>query len=153
MSFNFPSASYPSLCFPEVIFQWQVENDKRKLWDAFRKKWIVLTPEEWVRQHLLHYLTSQGYPPTCMQVERMVTYNGINKRFDVLIRNRQGHPWLLIECKAPQVPITQAEVYQIAAYNNTLKAPYLCLTNGIDTYLAQVSEQGITALEGLPRYE
>lgn len=153
MSFNFPNASYPSLCFPEVTFQWQAEGEKQKLWDAFRKKWIVLTPEEWVRQHLLHYLTNQGYPATCMQVERLVAYNGINKRFDVLIRNRQGHPWLLIECKAPQVPITQAEVYQIAAYNNTLKAPYLCLTNGIDTYLAKVSEQGITALEAWPRYE
>ena len=153
MEFELPKPEFPALSFPSVAFQWQTESDKLRIWDSFRKKWIVLTPEEWVRQHLLHYLASQGYPAACMQVERMVTYNGLRKRFDVLIRNRQGNPWLLVECKAPQIAISQAEVYQIATYNNILNAPFLCLTNGIDTYLARVNDQDITALVDWPKYK
>ena len=141
---------FPVLEFPRPALQFQQTEQHLKVWDAFRKKWIVHTPEEWVRQHLLHFLVEQGYPAGCIQVERMVNYNGLRKRFDILVRDRNGNPWLLVECKAQTIPISLAESFQIATYNRILGAPYLCLSNGKETYMAIITDTGIEKVNNWP---
>ena len=143
---------FPKLQFPRPNLQFQQMEKHLKVWDAFRKKWIVHTPEEWVRQHILHFLVQLGYPASCIQVERMVNYNGLRKRFDILVRDRKGAPWLLIECKAPKVALSIAETYQIATYNRILEAPYLCLTNGKEIFMAMVKPDGLEKVEDWPVY-
>ncbi len=93
---------------------------------------LVLTPEEWVRQHWIEFLiTSKKYPKGLFSVERGLKYNKLQKRTDILIYDRLGEPYLLIECKAPEVSITQKTMEQAAIYHQKLKTPFLILSNGI----------------------
>jgi hypothetical protein len=101
------------------------------VWDVFRKKWILLTPEEWVRQNLLRHLTvEKKYPASLIAVERLVRVGERNRRFDAVIFSAQGSPWMLIECKAAHEAVDEAALSQLLAYQSELKAPYLVLTNG-----------------------
>ncbi|HLU88288.1 MAG TPA: type I restriction enzyme HsdR N-terminal domain-containing protein [Cyclobacteriaceae bacterium] len=101
------------------------------IFDPLRKKFLVLTPEEWVRQHMINYLVSyKFYPRSLFSLEKGIKYNQLLKRFDILILDRNGSPFLLVECKAPEVPLTQKTAEQIAVYNKTVGAQYLALTNG-----------------------
>ncbi|NQV03043.1 MAG: type I restriction enzyme HsdR N-terminal domain-containing protein [Bacteroidia bacterium] len=103
-----------------------------EIWDPFRKKFVELTPEEWVRQHILHFLTQhRGYPLSLIRVEAALTYNRLKKRSDVVAYSSQGIPLLLVECKAPQVELTQNVFDQVAMYNVTFSGRYLLVTNGM----------------------
>ncbi len=105
-----------------------------KVWifDIIRKKYVVLTPEEWVRQHFIHYLIDQfEYPRSLFRVESGLTYNKLHKRSDIVIHNRQGKPWMLIECKSPTIKLTQKAFNQVAVYNMTIGARYVAVTNGM----------------------
>ncbi len=102
------------------------------VWDLLRKKFVKLTPEEWVRQHFIHHLINLGYSKNLMQSEQLVRYNSMAKRCDIVAFNNQAVPVLIVECKAPSVPLTEDTFYQICKYYHALKAPLLILTNGID---------------------
>ncbi|PCH78135.1 MAG: restriction endonuclease subunit R [Flavobacteriaceae bacterium] len=118
-------------------YKLKVKSSENKLliFDIVRKKYIVLTPEEWVRQHYIHYLVQEKkYPISLIAVEKQLKVNTRTKRTDIVIYNRQGTPEIIVECKAPSIKISQHVFDQIARYNMELKAPYLIVTNGMFHY-------------------
>ncbi|MDN3668292.1 type I restriction enzyme HsdR N-terminal domain-containing protein [Echinicola jeungdonensis] len=120
------------LNLPAGNFKLEEEKGRLNVFDPLRKKFLVLTPEEWVRQHLIHYLvTWKNYPKSLFSLERGLKYNRVNKRFDILVLNRRGDPFLLIECKAPEVKLTQKTVEQVCVYNKSIGAEYIAISNGI----------------------
>lgn len=109
------------------------------IWDVLRRRNVVLTPEEWVRQHVVHYLIShRGYPKGLLSLERGHRYNQRQKRTDLIALDAGGQPLLLVECKRPTVPITAATAMQAATYNQTIGAPLLLLTNGLQHFCWRV---------------
>ena len=115
----------------------KLKKDQGKVWifDIIRKKFVVLTPEEWVRQHFVHHLIpNHQYPKSLFRIEGSLAYNQMQKRSDILIRNREGKPWMLVECKSASVKLTQKAFNQIAVYNMTVGATYLAVTNGMVHY-------------------
>ena len=122
------------------------------IFDAIRKKHVALTPEEAVRQNLIKYLTTEkGYPVSLISVEEQLKYAGACKRTDLIVYKNDGQPLMLIECKAPEVAITNKVFEQIAIYNLAIKAPYLLITNGIQTYCMITSSNDF--LKEIPQYE
>lgn len=112
------------------------------IFDILRRKNIVLTPEEWVRQHLVHYLIGHlRYPKSLISIERGTTYNKLQKRTDLCVYNQQGEPYLLAECKAAHVPITQEVVKQVSTYNQSLQARYVVISNGLQHFCWEVDFQ------------
>lgn len=120
------------LSFPTYDFRFKSRENKIRIFDEIRKKFVVLQPEEWVRQHVVQYLIREkGYPKSLINVEKQLTVNSIKKRYDVVVFKTNGNIHTLVECKAPEVKITQHTFDQIARYNLKLKADYLMVTNGI----------------------
>jgi predicted type IV restriction endonuclease len=127
------------LNFPIYTFRTRSYSGQIQLFDEVRKKWIVLTPEEWVRQHLIHFLRSErGFPLSLMAVEKQIEFNGRKGRFDLVLYNNKGQPQLLAECKAPEIEMTQAVFDQAARYNITMRVPYLLVTNGLIHHCCQI---------------
>lgn len=126
-------------------FNITVRKEEGKVWifDIIRKKYIVLTPEEWVRQHFIHYLINElNYPKSLFRIEGSLTYNKLQKRSDIVIHDREGKPWMLVECKAPNIKLTQKAFNQVAVYNMTIGARYVAVTNGMVQYCFMSSERG-----------
>ena len=139
-------------------FDYKVTNSggNMLIWDVLRRKHVVLTPEEWVRQHVVHYLTGHlGYPAGLLALERGHAYNQRRKRTDLCAYDHHGQPLLLVECKAPTVPITAAVAMQAATYNQTVGAPLLLLTNGLEHYCWRVNFENRTneRLTEIPAYQ
>lgn len=117
----------------------KMEDNIAYLKDPIRKKWIQLTPEEFVRQLTLEYLMQLPLlSKRLISVEKQIKVNGLTKRFDILLYNDQAEPMLLVECKAPEVKLTDETFRQISFYNLELRVPYLLITNGKDTYFCKV---------------
>jgi len=132
------------------------KNGKQEIFDEVRKKFVRLTPEEWVRQHFLHYMVFQlGYPSSLIVVEASLTYNRMLKRFDILAYRTDGTPCLVVECKSTDVEITQAVFDQVAMYNMTLAVDYLAVTNGIAHYACRIDHDNRTYafLQEIPAFE
>ncbi|MGB5273957.1 MAG: type I restriction enzyme HsdR N-terminal domain-containing protein [Flavobacteriaceae bacterium] len=128
-----------ALNFPNYGFRLKSSENKIHIFDVIRKKFVVLQPEEWVRQHVLHYLMEdKKYPKSLINVEKQLTVNAIKKRYDVVIYNSNGQIDLLVECKSPSVNIDQQVFDQIARYNMKLNAQLLMVTNGIDHYYCRM---------------
>lgn len=127
------------LNFPVLQSQLRHKNNVAEVWDIVRKKWILLTPEEWVRQHLIQYLhTKKGFSLGLMAVEKSIQLNGMKRRYDLVLYNQQSQPVLLAECKAPEIRITQQVFDQAARYNLVMKVPYLLITNGLEHYCSRI---------------
>jgi hypothetical protein len=127
------------LSFPSYCFRFKNSENKAAIFDEIRKKFIILTPEEWVRQHVVQYLLQdKGYPKSYINVEKLIKINDMNKRYDVVVYQPDGSIFLLIECKAPEVTISQQTFDQIARYNLTLKAEFLMVSNGVNHYFCQM---------------
>lgn len=145
-----------NLNFPTYSFRFKNSENNVAIFDEIRKKFILLTPEEWVRQHTLHYLIQdKNYPKSHINVEKLIKINTLNKRYDIVVFQPNGEIFLLIECKAPEVAISQQTFDQIARYNLTLKAKYLMLTNGINHYFCQMDfeNEKYIFLKELPKYK
>lgn len=113
------------------------------IFDIIRKKYILLTPEEWVRQHFIHFLIqSKGYPRSLFKIESSLSFNTLQKRSDILIHNRNGKPWMLVECKSSTIKLSQKAFNQIAVYNMTIGAKYLAVTNGMVHYCCEAPAPG-----------
>ena len=113
-----------------------------KIYDPIRKRNIVLTPEEWVRQHIINYLVAHlGYPAGRMAVEKELNYNQLKRRFDILVYDAHLKTYLIVECKAPNVAITQVTFNQIAMYNKMVNAHILVVSNGIKHYCSTFNQQ------------
>jgi len=127
------------LNFPAYSFRLKNSENKVSIFDEIRKKFMVLTPEEWVRQHTVQFLLQEkSYPKSYINVEKLVKVNDINKRYDAVVFEPDGSIFLLVECKAPEVKITQDTFDQIARYNLKLKAKFLMVTNGLNHYFCQM---------------
>ena len=143
------------LAFPPYSFKLKEEGGALFIFDEVRKKFLVLTPEEWVRQHVVQFLIQEKkVPKGLIQLEGGLNYNGLQKRSDVLVFNASGEKVLLVECKAPSVKLNQAVFRQIATYNMPLQVPYLLVCNGPHAYCCAIdfSEQSFTFLDNLPAY-
>lgn len=128
-----------TLNFPKFHFRFKNTENKILIFDVIRKKFIVLQPEEWVRQHCVRYLMEvKRYPKSLINVEKELKINDLRKRYDVVVYNPNGSIYLIIECKAPNININQKTFDQIARYNLALNAKYLMVTNGINHYYCQI---------------
>lgn len=122
-------------------FDWDIRENKGSttIFDPLRKRHIVLTPEEWVRQHFVQYLIQHlKYPKSLIQLERGHAYNTLAKRTDILIYDRSGSPYMLVECKASHIKIDEKVFQQASVYNKTIQAKYLVVTNGIQHYCCSI---------------
>ena len=132
----------------------KIEHNTKWVWDIVRKKWIQLTPEEYVRQALIHYFVEHmDYPIGLMAVEKQIKYAGLNKRYDLILFNRAQEPWMLVECKAPEVTISQQTLHQLLQYHSQLPCPYWLMSNGIETHCADAQDiQSIQWMNHLPQF-
>ena len=144
-----------NLNFPTYSFRFKNSENKVSIFDEIRKKFILLTPEEWVRQHVVQFLLQdKKYPKSYINVEKLIKINDLSKRYDVVVFQPNGEIFLLIECKAPEVAISQQTFDQIARYNLVLKAKYLMVTNGLNHYFCQMDfkNEKYVFLKELPKY-
>lgn len=143
------------LAFPSYNFRVKNNENKTSIFDIIRKKFVILTPEEWVRQHVIHYLINEKkHPQSLINVEKELVVNGIKKRYDIVTYRPDGSIYLMVECKAPKIKITQQTFDQIARYNLALKASNLMVTNGLNNYYCQIdySSESYSFLKELDLY-
>lgn len=116
----------------------RVCEGRQEVFDSVRRRWVALTPEEWVRQHTILRLHAAGYPLEVMQVEGAIALNGMTRRCDIVVYD-DGHPWMIVECKKCEIPLTQKVCDQACRYNTVLRVPYLLLTNGRQEVIVEVN--------------
>lgn len=129
------------------------EAGRQEVFDPVRRRWVALTPEEWVRQQVVRRLHQElGYPLELIQVEGAITLNGLTRRCDIVVYDRQCHPLIIVECKKEEVPLTQKVIDQACRYNLVLNVPYLCLTNGRQELCCRVDplKKQLYPIENLP---
>lgn len=144
------------LNLPEYEFKFREQNGQRQIFDVFRKKYVALTPEEWVRQNFLMYLViEKSYPPSLIAVEAGLKLYRRSKRTDVVVYDKQGSPALVVECKAPEIKINQDVFDQILRYNIALKVKYLIVTNGLEHFCCTLDYKNKSShfLEVIPEYK
>lgn len=152
------SAASPSLAipitYPEPDFKIRSRAEGQQIiWDAIRKKELILTPEEWVRQNFVQYLIQVlKYPATLLALEKEIRVAHLKKRCDIVVY-RDSRPWMIVECKSENMPLTEKVLEQILRYNLTLKVPYLVLTNGPHTYGVQSDGTTWSYLQALPPWQ
>jgi hypothetical protein len=128
--------------YPQFDFRIKKEDGKEWIFDEFRKQWVRLTPEEWVRQNMLQYLVQiKKYPTSLIAIEKEIALGELRKRFDIVVY-RNAKPWMIIECKEMNVPLSEAVLRQILNYNISVQAEHLLITNGTDNH-------GFTILNGI----
>ena len=144
------------LNLPQYSFRITEKSGKKLIFDDFRRRWVSLSPEEWVRQNFARYLTQvKQFPSSLVAVERSLRMNQRDFRTDIVLFSRTGNPLVVVECKAPQVKITQAVFDQIARYNLDLRVNYLIVTNGLTHYCCRFdkSELIYTFLPEIPDFK
>jgi type I site-specific restriction-modification system R (restriction) subunit len=128
------------LNLPQYSFRIKKQNEKLVIFDSQRKRYVVLTPEEWVRQNFIRFLIEEkGYPAAYLAIEKQLNMNGMKKRCDAILYNEHALPFLIIELKAPNVAISQATFDQVAVYNAKLKVDFFIISNGIEHYCCKVN--------------
>jgi hypothetical protein len=139
--------------FPEPAFKIKADKGKEFIFDSLRKKWVVLTPEEWVRQNFLQYLIQKKqYPDTLISVEKEIQFGELKKRFDILVYDRQHQPWLMVECKSMDVALNEEVLHQILRYNSSLPVGYLVITNGKECRAWIITAGTLNELADLPDF-
>lgn len=120
--------------YPKPDFRMKKEGDSTFIFDSIRKLWLLLTEEEWVRQNFIQYMIQAlNYPVAYIAVEKEIVLNEMKKRFDILVYNKEFQPWMLVECKARQVPLNEKVLQQVLRYNISVPVNYLVITNGTTT--------------------
>jgi hypothetical protein len=143
------------LNLPAYEFRYKTEGEMTLVLDVYRKRFVKLTPEEEVRQRFARYLVEEkGFPATLIMTEYSLKLNKLTRRCDILVHKPAGHPALLVECKAPEVSISQASFDQVARYNLAFKVSYLIVTNGLKHYCCQLDfeTEEISFLSEIPAY-
>ncbi len=144
-----------NLNLPTFPFELKHDHDKILIFDFLRKRYVVLTPEEWVRQHFTNYIISHlNYPRSLVKVEGGLRFNKLQKRSDIVVFDREGNPWMVIECKAPDLKLSDRTVHQASIYNHSLKAKYLVITNGLTHICCEIdwTNSKTTVLGTMPQY-
>jgi len=145
-----------NLNFPKYNFRFKSNENKTLIFDIIRKKFVVLTPEEWVRQHTIHFLTfEKKYPISHINVEKQLQLNDTVKRYDIVVFNKDGTIKIIIECKAPSIKTNQQTFDQIARYNLVLKSETLMVTNGLEHFFCTMdfTNKRYLFLKDLPSYQ
>ena len=145
-----------TLNLPTFEFNFKAEGKKTKIFDAIRGGYFVLTPEEWVRQNMIQFLIAhRNFPKGLIALEKGIKLNGMQKRFDGLVYQKNGEPILLMEYKAPSIKISQATIDQVSRYNLNFKVPYLLISNGLNHCVAKIDWKNETFefLKDIPYYE
>jgi type I site-specific restriction endonuclease len=144
------------LNLPKFNFRIKETGNQKEIFDPVRRKFVALTPEEWVRQNFIQFLVEhKKVPASLIAVEKALTLNKLTKRTDVVIYGRQTKPVMIVECKAPGVKISQAVFEQIGRYNMALQVDFLVVTNGLSHYCARINfaNGSFEFLEEIPNYE
>ena len=144
------------LNFPQYSFRFKSSENKTLVFDEIRKKFVVLTPEEWVRLHVVQFLLQEkNYPKSLINVEKQLKLNKTTKRYDIVVFNNDGSIFLIVECKAPSIPISQITFDQIARYNLALNASFLMVSNGLEHYYCQMDYENecYVFLKDIPNYK
>lgn len=132
-------------------FDYRVREDQ--IWCIVRRKWVALTPEEWVRQHFLNLLISHlDYPRGMIKLEKSMSYFKSQKRSDIVVLDKEGASFLLVECKAPEVALNTHVTHQLSTYNKVLDARYVAITNGLKHFVWERSGEGFEQIERFPIY-
>jgi hypothetical protein len=140
--------------YPKPEFNIKKEGDKRYIFDGIRKAWLLLTEEEWVRQNFAAYLTKTlNYPPALIALEKEFFLNDLKKRFDILVYGKDHNPWMLVECKAPQVSLSEDVLQQVLRYNVSVPVKYIVITNGTTTVAWEKRGERLNLLSMLPVIE
>lgn len=145
---------YP-LNLPQFEYQVKVEAQRKLIFDVVRKKYVHLTPEEWVRQHVIHFLINQKRVPlSLIGVEKGITILGRQRRTDLVIYNNKGEPVLLVECKSPTIALQPKTVTQAAVYNYGYSLDFIMITNGLQLFYLNINKQQrqMQWLDDLPEY-
>jgi len=138
--------------FPPPAFKIKKEKEKELIFDECRKLWVLLTPEEWVRQNFLKYLLqTMHYPASLIAVEREISLGDIKKRFDIVVF-KNAEPWMIVECKEMEVQLSEAVIQQILNYNIALQVQYLVITNGTSTFALQIDRGKFEWLNEMPGF-
>lgn len=138
--------------YPSHDFRIKEEDNKEWIFDELRRQWVRLTPEEWVRQNMLQYLVQvKKYPASLIAVEKEISLGDIKKRFDILVY-KNALPWMIIECKEMNVPLTEAVLRQVLNYNIAVKADFIMITNGTDHFGFAIQNGIATVLGQVPEY-
>ena len=138
--------------FPAFDFKIRKEKGKEIIFDSFRKQWVLLTPEEWVRQNFLQYLViEKKYPSSLIAIEREIILGDIRKRFDIVVF-KDERPWMVIECKEMNVPLNESTLKQVLNYNIALSVKYIVITNGKATYGLALANKDHEWLNEIPAY-
>ena len=137
--------------FPPYDFKIAREGKIEKIFDRFRKMWCVLTPEEWVRQNVLNYLTIElKYPPSLMAIEKEIRFGELKKRCDIVVYNPTGEAWMIVECKEMNVPLGENVIKQALIYHVSLPVNYLMISNGSYTFCFKKSAGQFVSIEQMP---
>ncbi|MDB5249480.1 MAG: restriction endonuclease subunit [Segetibacter sp.] len=141
-----------NIAFPPPTFKIKNENGRELIFDECRKQWVILTPEEWVRQNFLQYLIQvKSYPATLIAVEREIQLGDTRKRFDIAVF-KNAEPWMIVECKEMKVELNEAVLKQILNYNITLRVMYLVITNGTSTFALHLDKGKFEWLQSIPDF-
>ncbi len=139
--------------YPKYQFKIKKENNSELIFDAFRKRWMILTPEEWVRQNMLQYLSEiKKYPSSLIAIEKEIYLGELKKRCDVVVYNRNAIPWMIIECKEMNSPINSKTLHQVLRYHITLPAKYLVITNGSYCYGFEKKDGQFYEIDQMPEF-
>lgn len=138
--------------FPHKPFRFRTENGSEQIFDASRKRWLVNTPEEWVRQNMLQYLEMLSYPSSLIAIEKEIYLGELKKRCDIVVYDRATNPWMIIECKEVNVKLNAAVLDQVLRYHMSIPCPYLIITNGSHCYGFTKSRGELLEIERFPEY-
>ncbi len=139
------------LVFPDHKFRLRRWQGREQVFDGIRKRWVALTPEEWVRQHFIQYLLqTKEYPAAMIAIEKKMMLGELIKRFDILVYDNRHKPWLMVECKSADVVLNDDTLHQLLRYNIAIPVPFLVVTNGATTYFFERTTEGMKEVGELP---
>ncbi|MEO8765831.1 MAG: type I restriction enzyme HsdR N-terminal domain-containing protein [Ginsengibacter sp.] len=138
--------------FPKDHVKMRQQGGVKEVFDIIRKKWLRLSPEEWVRQNIIQFLILKGYPASLIAVEKEIKLGELSKRCDVVVYNREARPFMIIECKEMKVPLSEKTLEQILRYHITLPADYLIVTNGSHCFGFQKKDNRFLETNEFPEY-
>ena len=140
--------------YPEPDFRIKKEGEKEFIFDALRKKLLILTPEEWVRQNFIQYLIkTKNYPSSLIAIEKEIQLGELKKRFDILVYDNNHQPWMMIECKAAEIKLDDDVLQQALRYNISVPVQYIIITNGSLTYAWKKESKGLQSIDEIPEWK
>jgi len=143
-----------NVVFPEPVFRFKKENDVEFIFDTIRKQWLVLNEEEWVRQNFVQYLVQTlNYPAAFIALEKEIMLGELKKRFDILIYDRDHHPWMIVECKATAINLNDAVLQQALRYNISVPVSFLVITNGHYTHAWEKINSDLKLIGQMPLWK